>query len=259
MSKIQDALNIIKSGARNNKYRVLYPVFGNEIDVVCKSTSMPGRSLGTVEVYVKGRKVQLAGEASDGDSWEIEFYNVPDHLHRRFFLKMIAGVHSNTTPDYLNDGGSIPPSRIDSGTNLSVSGTDNSSGSSLPSLLNGISDSVTKINTAYNDIKNVWGSAKKVSSNLKQAINGDWSALQSLISENGYSSTPWYQQEVVIQQLDQNDNPVTEAVLHNCFVTEVGPVEYTDESGDISTTTVSFAYSGISYGNNTEIPVIEQY
>jgi hypothetical protein len=260
MSKIQETMRLIKAGARSNKYRVLYPVFGNEIDIVCKSTSMPGRTLGTVEVFVKGRKFQLASESADDNTWEIEFYNVPDLLHRRFFLKMIGGVHNHNTPDYLNDGGSIPAPNINSGTNLSVSGSsNNSSASSLASFLGGVSDSVTKINSAYNDLKNLWGSAKKVSNNLKQAINGDWQSLLSLISENGYSSTPWYQQEVIIQQLDNNGQPIAEAVLHNCFVTSVGEIEYSDESGDISTTTVTFSYSGISYGNNSEIPSIEEY
>ncbi len=259
MSKINETLSLIKSGARTNRYKILYPVFGNEIDIICFASSMPGRELSTVEAYVKGRKFLLAGEMADEGSWEMSIYNTPDHIHRRFFLKMIGGVHNFQTPEYLNDGGSIPPPSLDGGTNYSVSGTSVPASSGLGGFIGRLSNASTKINTAYNDLKYAFGTAKKIKSDLKKAINGDWSALEGLLSKNGYSSSAWYQQDIIIQQLDHNDNPITQTVLHNCFVTSVGPVSYSDESSEISTSDINFAYSGISYGFNTEIYSTETY
>ena len=45
MSKIQETLNLIQAGARTNKYRILYPVFGNDIDILCNAASLPGRTV----------------------------------------------------------------------------------------------------------------------------------------------------------------------------------------------------------------------
>jgi len=259
MSKIRETLALIKSGARSNKYRVLYPVFSNEIDIICTSTGMPGRDVSTVEAYVKGRKFLLAGEMADEGSWEMTIYNTPDHIHRRFFMKMIGGIHNFNTPSYLNDGGSMPKTSLSGGTNMSVSGAASSAGGGIGDFLGGVSAAVSAIDTAYQDLKNVWGSAAKVSSDLKQAINGDWQSLEALISSNGYSSSNWYQQDVIIQQLDSNDVPITQMVLHNCFVTGVSPIEYSDESAEISTCTISFAYSGTSVGFNAETYSSESY
>ncbi len=259
MSKINETLALIQGGARTNRYRVLYPVFGNEIDIICSGSSMPGRELSTVEAYVKGRKFLLAAEMADEGSWEMTIYNTPDHIHRRFFLKMIGGIHNFQTPDYLNDGGSLPATTLDGGTNYSVSGTASPQTSGIGGFLGRASDAASSINTAYNDIKYAFGTAKKISSDLKRVINGDWSSLEGLLSANGYSSSVWYQQDIVIQQLDHNDNAITQAVLHNCFVTSVGPISYSDESSEISTSDITFSYSGISFGFNTEIYSTELY
>lgn len=258
MSKINETLRVIKAGARANKYRILYPIFGRDIDIICNATSIPGREINTVDAFVKGRKYQLAGEMSDDGTWEMTIYNTPDLLHRRFFLKMIGGIHNFNTPDYLMDGGSIPKTTLQAGTNFSISGKDES-GDSFTGILNNISSSVTAINQAYNDVKYVLNSANRAADSIKRALDGDLNALESLISAAGYSSTPWYQQEVLIQQLDHNDEVIATTILNNCFVTSVGPIEYSDETAEISTSTITFAYSGIEYGNYTEIPTIEKY
>lgn len=256
MGKIQETLSVIQAGARTNKYRVLYPQFGNDIDIVCNATSMPGREIGTVDVFVKGRKYQIAGEMSDNGTWEITFYNTPDHLHRRFFLKMLGGMHNFQTPDYLIDGGSAPKSTL-TGSTVSASGT--AKGDTVLGILGNISGTVSAINTAYNDVRAAIRTGKNTIDNIKQAVNGDWNALESLVSATGYDANPWYQQDIIIQQLDHNMNVATQAILGNTFVTSVSPIEYTDQTGEVSTTTVTFAYSGVDYGSNTEIELTEKY
>ena len=257
MGKINDTLALIGAGARTNKFRVLYPVFGDEIDIICNATSSPGRELGTTEVFVKGRKIQLAGEMADEGTWEMTIYNTPDLLHRRFFLKMIAGIHNFQTPDYIIDTGSISNSELNGGTNLSVSGTANTS-SGIADALGQISETVSKINTAYNSVKTTIDSISRTAGDIKAAINGDLVSLETLVGSTGYGR-PWYMQEIILQQLNSKDQVSADTILHNAFITNVGPIEYADTEGELSTTTITFAYSGISFGNNSELPSIENY
>ena len=260
MSKIQETLGLIQAGARSNKYRILYPIFSKDIDIICNASSTPGREVSTVDVFVKGRRYQLAGEMSDDGTWEMTIYNTPDLLHRRFFLKMIGGIHNFQTPDYLLDGGSLPYSDLNGGTNLSVSGSVNTGiGGIAGAFLEDVSGVVSSINNAYNDIRTTFSAVQRTTDNIKRAINGDWESLESLVVSSGYSATPWYQQEIIIQQLDNNDEVIATTTLNNAFVTNVGPLEYNDENGEISTSVITFAYSGIEFGSNTEIPSIENY
>lgn len=256
MSKINETLNIVKAGSRSNKYSVLYPVFGNELDIICNATSSPGREISTVEVYVKGRKIQYAGEMADDGTWTMTIYNTPDLLHRRFFLKMIGGIHNFNTPKYINDNGGLDNSDLQ-GNGISISG-DSTSSSGISSILGNVSDSISKINTAYNDIRSTFNSVKKTANSIKQFVNGDFSGAESLLGSTGYGK-PWYMQEIIINQLGANSEITATTTLHNCFVTSVGPVEYSDETSDITTTEITFAFSGVSYGNSSEINIIEKY
>ncbi len=105
MSKIQDTLKILQAGARQNKYRILLQDFGEDIDIVCNATTMPGRTLSVTEVFVKGRKYRLAAESEDAGTWEITFYNAPDLFHRRTFLSMLSNIHNFSVPSYLGGSG----------------------------------------------------------------------------------------------------------------------------------------------------------
>jgi len=257
MSKINEILHVIQAGSRANKYQVMYPIFGDEIDIVCHATSSPGREIVPVDVFVKGRKIQYAGESTDEGTWSMTIYNTPDLLHRRFFLKMIGGIHSFNTPGYITDNGGLDASDISGSNSISVEGSARNGGA-ISGLIGNISSSISKINTAYNDVKNALSSIQKTGNFIKQAINGDFTAVQTLLGSAGYGR-PWYMQEIVINQLGENGEITASTTLHNCFVTGVGPIEYSDESAEITTSEITFAYSGISYGNNAEIDVIEKY
>ncbi len=177
-SKIRDTLHTLQSGARTNKYRILLRDFGEDIDIVCNATTMPGRTLTTTEVFVKGRKYRLAAESEDEGTWEITFYNTPDLFHRRTFLSMLSNIHNFSIPQYLGGSG--------------MSDDSSDFGSSL-------------------------------------GVGGD------------------YKQDVVIQQLDHEGEFIGEAIIHNAFVTTVGAIEFSDETQGISTTSVTFTWSGITF------------
>jgi hypothetical protein len=245
--KINETLVTIQSGARNNKYRVVYPSFGREIDIVCNATSAPGREVGTVEVFCKGRKYQMAGEITDDGTWEMTIYNTPELLHRRFFLELLQGIHSFEAPAYLNAPGYLEGSDLNDN-NITASGEAAGGGAkaNFSDFLGNLNTATRKVVGAYNDVTNAVISAKRLGSYIKQAVNGDWSAVESILTENGYS-TPWYMQEVIIEQLDHNEVVSSRTILHNCFVTSVGPIEYTDEVGEVSVSNITFSFSGIEF------------
>ena len=250
MTKISELQNTIGAGARNNKYRILFPYFGKEIDVQTHLISAPGRSIGEVEVYLKGRKYKLAGDRADEGTFDMTLYNDEDLLIRRFFLQIIAGIQNYKTPK-----------SIDSAKNYEGDFSDlakvNPSFSNEYNLTNtGIIGAGFKLYNAYKQIRQNIASIQNSISKLKDDFNSG--GILGIITKNGtggyglYDGSPWYMSDVRIQQLDSNGDTITETILHNAFVTSVGPIEYTDETGEITSSTVSISYSGVTYGTDNE-------
>ena len=222
MSKINEILNVVQSGARTNKYRVIYPILGQNIDILCNATSAPGADIGTAEVFLRGRKYQLAGDRIDDGTWEMTIYNTPDMLVRNFFLKLIDSIQSYKTPQSFSQtvAGLIPTGNVNNV--LSQLGNINTS---LFSLINQVT---INWNNIYSVIRN--------------------------ISDSAYSlgSGPWYMTEIIIQQLDHEMKVTSQIVLEKAFIKTVGNIDYSDETGNVSTTTFTFAYSGIRFGTDAE-------
>ncbi len=99
---INQLMNTLQSGARKNKYRISIPILDKDlgsdlsrtVDILCTSTSLPGRVLTPVDVIIKGRKVQIRGETSFEGSWEMNFHNTENMELRAYFLKWMKEVHS---------------------------------------------------------------------------------------------------------------------------------------------------------------------
>ena len=253
MAKIHETLRTIKTGARNNKYRVMYPILGQELDIVCNATTNPGREMGTVEVFIKGRKVQYAAEEQDEGSWELTMYNDPTLQHRNFFLEMINAIHSFGEPQYLSDNGGVESSDLGvNAINLGVNATGrNTSGDfsgwgKFGNFVNDVQNAVSAANTAYNNITNAFVQFQRVGKSVQDFASGDLTGLQEVFNINSYRR-PWYMTEIVIEQLDHNGNTVSRTILHNAFISNVGPIDYSDEVGEVSTSSITFTYSGISY------------
>lgn len=264
MSKIRDTLAVVQSGARNNKYRILFPLFGQEIDILCHASSNPGREIGTVEVFLKGRKYTMAGDMSDEGTWSITIYNTEDFLVRSFFLKVIAGIQNFNTPITLDEGYNQMSNIFQGfdytsdGSNLYVGDSTQSSYDFLTTIGRGeLSDAMETVNNVYNEMRHNWNMINSAIDNVRDIIS-DNSYIQpdGLITSNNatyngdghYIARPWYMTDIVIQQLDSNDLPVTETRLTNGFVSAVGGIDYSDEVGEISTTEITFTYSGTEYG-----------
>lgn len=100
MNNLSKVKGILKSGARLNKYRVLFAFPGNlkvessleELSLLCKSASAPAMSIGVVEVSIQGRKLRLPGETSYEGSWTCEFYLNEDHKIRRDLIQWMKAT-----------------------------------------------------------------------------------------------------------------------------------------------------------------------
>ncbi len=205
--KINEILHRLKSGARTNKYRVIIPLLGRDFDIQCHEVSSAGRSIGTAEVFLRGRKFLLAGDRSDEGTIQISFYNDPHLSIRNFFLRYIEAIQSYATPVSVDETSAL--------------------------LSNGEISALTLMRDA---VANLEGYISELKHNLD--------SLLSIAGFDFFISGPWYQSEFTIQQLDENEDVVSTTIFHNAWISEVSEIQYTDETGDISKTTLTITYTG---------------
>jgi len=233
-SKIRELEAVLGSGARNNKYRVIFPYFGREIDIQTHDVTAPGRSMGVAEVYLKGRKYQLAGDRSDEGTITLTFYNDPEMVIRRFFLQVIAGIQNFNLPITV-EGGTA----------------------NLSSDIKGVGVGHRAL-IAFDEIRNNFRTLKELFEDLTMNTKDYSTDFRNQYNKKGagiYQSAPWYQTDIRIQQLNHNSEVSTESVYHSAFITDVSAIDYQDETGDISTTTLTLAYTGVSYGEDSVAPM----
>jgi len=96
---ISKLMSVMQSGARSNRYRIVLPIvkdtFSEDFDFMAQSTTFPSRTITPVEVYIKGRKVQLRGETNLENTWDLTFYNTDNMEARLLFLLWMEEVHKN--------------------------------------------------------------------------------------------------------------------------------------------------------------------
>ena len=295
MAKINETLNLVQSGARSNKYRIMMDFFDpRDIDILCHTASQPGSSIGTVETIIKGRKVQLPGDVSDDGTWTMTIYNTENFEVRRFFLRVLHGIQNFNAPVAPGDMPAVESLfRNATAASSSVSGSNSASGvgtSGSGSGLGGIFSDVgnalgkvddfigkvskikNKIDTAYKNIKgeiqNIKNIGNKVSTFFGKASKGPKGFLDAvdyynggmkMNSISGYKPYYWYMKDITIQQLNHNGETTFTTVLHDAYITEVSEVEYDDSAEGISVTTLTFAYNSFSIGDDYGDAVIERF
>ena len=83
----------IGNGARSNKYEVfLSDNVTSDADLLCKSSSFPGKTIGEIEVWNQGRKYLIPGDTSYTNEWTVSFYNTEDHALRRQFIDWMKRI-----------------------------------------------------------------------------------------------------------------------------------------------------------------------
>jgi len=116
-SKIQALKNTLGLGARANKYKVIingtgakFPL-GDFGDILCKSTTLPGRSFADIEIWDRGRKITVAGQAQFDGTWTCTFLDNQKHELRGKIIDWMEYIdsvanHSREAPNhnlYMND------------------------------------------------------------------------------------------------------------------------------------------------------------
>jgi hypothetical protein len=246
------------------------PYFGQEIDIQAHGVNSPGRSISPVNVFLKGRKYQIAGDRAEAGEIKVTIYNDPDLVIRRFFLKVIDGIQSYDTPltisntlesdyQFTTDLSSMTSNL---GSNVSH-GSSSSSSSGFFGAIGKISDTAHRIQSAYEQIKhnitNIRSTVDNVVNEIKDGNVLDLISPTAFSSSVGmYTTSPWYQTDIVIQQLDHDGNVALDTTIHSAFVTDVSDIEYQDETGTISTTEITFAYTDISYGSDLDVKYLKQ-
>lgn len=213
MAFINELVNSIGSGARNNKFRVMIPVGdnGQTFDILCTGASLVGNTIVPVDIICKGRKYQMRGEVSYDGSWNAEIYNTNNMSERDFLLSWMNEVHNHKV---YREG---------------LLGSLNIAGVNIGNALAG------------------------VSAGINQAVNLAKTNPLSLVGSviNGPGAYPPYMRNIRVQMLDNNDEKViSEVLLMGVFPKEVGAIDLTSEVGEVSKTTIVFAYSDVQYGSD---------
>jgi hypothetical protein len=133
---------------------------------------------------------------------------------RNFFLRYIQNIQDYQTPDTIN----AETIGDYSGLISDITGID-----FIDNIYNGIITGIDYFNQIKYNIFNISGFISSIS---------------------GSDIMPFYQTDIIIQQLDEEEKAISEMVLHNAFISQVGDIQYTDETGDISRTTLTINYSG---------------
>lgn len=195
-------------GLRKNRYLIEVPVPGSEgqkLNILCMATSLPERTIGTIDVYSKGRKYKVRGETEFPGTYNISIMDDSDMSIRKLFDAW-ADLVDQTAP--REDG------------ILGVLGNN----------AKGLAGSISGLINAANTFK----SAFSVDNGLSFVLN----------AFTGTYAAPLYQTEVNIWQLDQNGNKVYGYQLQNAYPISVGTVELDDgEENTMSEFSIDFAYS----------------
>jgi len=91
--------NLTGGGARANQFEVVmnFPAIamagsaGRKFTYLCKATSLPGTTIGAVEVPYRGRVLKIAGERTY-DDWETTVFNDTDFDIRNALERWIDGM-----------------------------------------------------------------------------------------------------------------------------------------------------------------------
>ena len=67
---------------------------GEVVDVLAKSSAIPGRDFSEIEIWNQGRLVTIAGDASFAGTWTVTFLDDEYHSLRDKFIAWMEGIDS---------------------------------------------------------------------------------------------------------------------------------------------------------------------
>ena len=100
-SAITSLKSTLGMGARANKYRVNIAgsggVTGPFVDILCKSTAIPGRAFHDIAVWNQGRLVNIAGDADFSGTWSCTFMDDEAHTLRGAVIAWMEEIDSSAS------------------------------------------------------------------------------------------------------------------------------------------------------------------
>jgi len=118
---INDFKYAMGAGARASKYLVLFAqpslidTVGADLSrahLLCKGLQIPGKTIGTIDMFCQGRKIPMPGDTQFTNAWTLTFYTTEDHDLRRNFLSWMqavdnfqANIHSGVPADIMSEMG----------------------------------------------------------------------------------------------------------------------------------------------------------
>lgn len=195
-------------GIRSNKYVIIIPMPGltKKMAVLAKSTSLPERNVGSVDLYHKGRRYKVRGDTDLQGTYNISLTDDSEMKLRKYFDLWLRMVDNPETDKEATSSGLL--------------------GNELSSALNSLTGTLNAASELASELSNA-----SFGSIMKNAFIGN-SALAT------------YQKSVEVYQLGKTGDLVYGYQLQNCYPTEVGAVEISDENANqFSEFNVTLTYS----------------
>jgi len=103
-NNVSTFLQKIQQGVKPNMFKVEIPgdpangATADDLTILCKSSSLPGSSIGTIEVPYRGRVVKIAGDRTF-DNWSATFFVDYGMGTRAFFERWMDKINSHLDND----------------------------------------------------------------------------------------------------------------------------------------------------------------
>jgi len=99
-------------GLRKSKYLLEIPSANSkQVNILCRSTSLPERTIGSVEVFDKGRKFKMRSETAFPNVYNISVVDDSENKLRRLFDRWLSEV-DNTKPKNNGILGTLTPADV---------------------------------------------------------------------------------------------------------------------------------------------------
>ena len=205
---ISDLLRSVQSGARKNKYRVLVPVLDKSEGSDLSRTI----NILCTTAALPGRTLTPTELVVKGRKVQLKGETAFEGTWEMTFYNTEDLKIRSYFLDWMKE---ISP------TNMNVGG-----------MLSG----VNAIKALSNEVK----SARSMTEGINNIISNPLGAL---------NINPYYQKDIKVEQLDGDESVKYQLMVIGAFPITVSSIEYDDTSvGEVSQTTVTFAYTDIQYG-----------
>jgi hypothetical protein len=73
----------------------------NILNILCKSSSYPGKTIEPINITYKGRSIPIPGQVKYSQTWELTFYLEENHSSRLYFLDWMQALNNANESYYV--------------------------------------------------------------------------------------------------------------------------------------------------------------